>query len=215
MRSFVQTFIAGVAGALTVVVLIGATGSRVNQVVPVNSTGLSFSDAGITFPDGTLQTTAATVAPADSRRGFYLTDSTHDGAQALDACAPGFHMASIYEIFDPSNLRYATDAEATKDGVVDIERNEDSGVGPPSSRVGWVRTGNVSSGTASEGSGNCKAWTSLSEVDRGTAIALEPLWAAPTGTGTPSQIVTPWDSALNNCNSPGRVWCVEDGDSVF
>lgn len=39
-------------------------------------------------------------------RGFYLTTTTHTGDQALAACAAGFHMASLWEILDPSNLRY-------------------------------------------------------------------------------------------------------------
>ena len=35
-------------------------------------------------------------------RKFYLTKTEHNGAQALSACAPGYHMASLWEIHDPT-----------------------------------------------------------------------------------------------------------------
>jgi hypothetical protein len=41
-------------------------------------------------------------------RVYYLTNTTHLPDSALTACAPGFHMASIWEILDPSNLNYDT-----------------------------------------------------------------------------------------------------------
>ena len=45
------------------------------------------------------------TAPA---RGYQVTTGTFDGSQALTACASGYHMASIYEIYDTSRLRYDT-----------------------------------------------------------------------------------------------------------
>src|SRR5262245_7913813 len=39
---------------------------------------------------------------------FYLSTDTFDGAHALAACSQGFHMASLWEIFDPTNLKYDT-----------------------------------------------------------------------------------------------------------
>ena len=44
----------------------------------------------------------------DSRRAFYLSQNGVPADQALAACVPGFHMASLYEILDPSSLRYDT-----------------------------------------------------------------------------------------------------------
>jgi hypothetical protein len=45
--------------------------------------------------------------PSFGRPGnFYLTKTKHNGAQALTACAAGYHMPSIWEIHDPSNLKY-------------------------------------------------------------------------------------------------------------
>jgi hypothetical protein len=61
--------------------------------------------------------------PTFGRPGnFYLTKTTHNGGQALTACAAGYHMASIWEIHDPSSLRYSTVYGFTED---------DSGLGPP------------------------------------------------------------------------------------
>ena len=52
--------------------------------------------------------TSAQIAPPFSQRRFYLTPTEHDGAHALAACSADFHMASLWEIFDPSNLVYDT-----------------------------------------------------------------------------------------------------------
>jgi hypothetical protein len=43
---------------------------------------------------------------AQQQRSFYLTQTLFTGAQALTACAKGYHMASLWEIFDVSNLKY-------------------------------------------------------------------------------------------------------------
>ena len=71
---------------------------------------------------GLGQTAVESPLKRDARRSFYLTKTTHTGAQALAACAEGYHMASLWEILNPSNLRYDTEL-----GVV----VGDSGFGPP------------------------------------------------------------------------------------
>jgi hypothetical protein len=68
-------------------------------------------------------------------RKFYLTQDGYDGSQALSACAQGYHMASLWEILDPSNLSYDTSLGATV---------ADSGSGPPNGS-GWIRTGFIAS----------------------------------------------------------------------
>jgi hypothetical protein len=179
-----QTFLAGVAGALTVTVLMGATA------------GLGLRDDGIVFPDGSVQTTAAA---ADPRRAFYLTNTPSDGSQALGACAPGFHMASLWEIHDVSTLRYATDEE----GGTDVRRTGDSGFGPPAAGdFGWVRTGHIENTAATEGLGNCSAWSTTD--GSGTIAGLGSPW------GNPSAVLAPWDSVVLLCSLPALVWCVED-----
>jgi hypothetical protein len=198
MRSLVQTFIAGVAGALTVVVLIGATDSRFNQIAAA-ATGVALSDTGITFPDGSVQVTAA---PHDPRRAFYQTIAQHSGIAADNpsVCASGFHFASLWEIHDVSNLRYATDTE----GAGNVVRLDDSGQGPPSAWFAWIRTGYQLSTVATGGYGNCRAWASASSAHRGTIVGLKPFWE-----DTPES-VAPWEASDGDCSNPKRVWCVED-----
>ena len=80
-----------------------------------------------------LTTGSVSVADAGTKK-FYLTQSGANGSQALTACDGGYHMASIWEILDPSNLKYDTNRGRTLG---------DSGSGPPSlgAGVGWIRTG--------------------------------------------------------------------------
>ena len=81
-------------GVTTVISL----GGVVNQVSSAaRDSGVILGNDGIRFPDGSLQTTAASP---DSRRAFYLTSSTHQGNAPLNACAPGFHFASMWEIHE-------------------------------------------------------------------------------------------------------------------
>lgn len=179
MKALIQTFLAGVAGALTVAVLMGAAGP------------LGLRDDGIQFPDGTVQTTA------DSRRAFYLTDTTSNGASALSACASGFHMASLWEIYDVSNLRYA-------DEIADAHTSADSGEGPPNVAGGWIRTGWNSSNSSQPGVDNCNAWSTTS--GEGTAVQLEFGW----GFYSVANSIPPWRSDTTECVVPRFVWCVED-----
>jgi hypothetical protein len=139
------------------------------------------------------------VAPPFAPRKFYLTQTTRDGSQALAACAGGYHMASLWEIHDPSNLHYDTTLGFTL---------ADSGSGPPSSPLasGWIRTGSQSSATGVPGVGNCQAWTSNSSADRGTEVFLPDVWNSPGVT-----LVSPWFTPLpSTCDNTRRVWCVQD-----
>ena len=91
------------------------------------------------------------AAPAKSTaptRGYYLTTGTFDGSHALAACSAGYHMASVWEIHEPSNLRYDTNLGFNLD---------DSGLGPPTGPGGWIRTGLVSNVSGVTGVGNCAA----------------------------------------------------------
>ena len=138
----------------------------------------------------------AAAGAADSRRWFYLTpDVVENGANALTACDAGFHMASIYEILDVSNLRYDTYRGHTTD---------DSGQGPPAGFGGWVRTGTSSYTGAVLGRANCNAWTSSSASHSGTWANLADTWVPPTIEPTN------WQGMLLPCDAPSLVWCVED-----
>jgi hypothetical protein len=105
-------------------------------------------------------------------------------------------MASMWEILDPSNLRYDTTLGLTQ---------EDSGSGPPEIQFGWVRTGRYASTLPFEGAGNCGAWTSNNSEDHGTAVMLRGIWQGP-GTSP----IEPWSAAAGSCNTQVMVWCVQD-----
>jgi hypothetical protein len=139
------------------------------------------------------------AAPAEDKKGprrFYLTTTRHFGNQALSACAAGYHTASLWEILDPTGLRYDTELGLTQ---------ADSGSGPPSSFGGWVRTGFNPGASLSPGSANCRAWTSAGSTDLGTVVSLHNLWETDA-----VKIVSPWFATTFACDSEVRVWCVED-----
>jgi hypothetical protein len=75
---------------------------------------------------------------AEARTTYYLTTRTFQGNAALTAGTAGFHMASLWEIRDTSNLQYDTSRGLTQ---------ADSGSGPPTETWGWARTGSGSNAT--------------------------------------------------------------------
>ena len=128
-------------------------------------------------------------------RQYYITPGTFSGAAALGACDSGYHMASLWEILEPSNLRYHTG----KGWMVG-----DSGGGPPAGASGWVRTGAGGSSGGTAGFANCSAWTSSATEHSGTAVWLVAPWTS----GLPDIYV--WEVATPACDFAQRVWCVEN-----
>jgi hypothetical protein len=124
-------------------------------------------------------------------RQFYLTRTEHDGAHALSACATGYHMASLYEILDPSNLRYNKELGQT---------DADSGFGPPHLLFGWIR-GSSSIPPLT----NCSSWTNASGMERGNAVSLHGYFDS-----NPVTQVSPWFAFTFECSSEQRAWCVQD-----
>jgi hypothetical protein len=138
--------------------------------------------------------------PADVRKLYFLTTTEAASSAAPNACGTGFHFASLWEIFDTSNLKYDTTRGAT---------SADSGEGPPSlaagfPNAGWIRTGGAASGTANAGRGNCQAWTSGNAGDDGTIVALPDSWSFS------SDRIEPWATTTSQCNFSHRVWCIQD-----
>jgi hypothetical protein len=62
-----------------------------------------------------LQVVRGAPPPLWPGRSFYLTKVSVQGNAATSACAGGYHMASQFEMVDPSNLKYDlhTDSEAS------------------------------------------------------------------------------------------------------
>ena len=143
---------------------------------------------------GEATSEATSLASSTGMRQFYLTEAEVVGNQPLTACAAGYHFASLWEIADPSNLRYNT--------VLGYTRS-DSGQGPPAGTWGWVRTGYVS-GDADMGQANCNSWTSISGLLRGTYAQLPTLW-----TGGYEDLGV-WTFGTDLCSGDHYAWCIED-----
>ncbi len=159
---------------------------------------LMVTAAGLGATAGPIQS-PTTTSPSwitTTSGSFYLTNTAHDGIGALTACLDGYRMASLWELMDTSNLTYDTGR-----GMV----GADSGSGPPSGVMGWMRTGYwLPDGVDSAGVGNCQAWTSNSPDDHGSLMYLTFGWSEP------ATAAGPWKSVgrVNSCDRTYRVWCV-------
>ncbi len=133
---------------------------------------------------------------------MYLTTLNYYPNTAKTACAPGYHMASLWELYDISNLTYdyANPLAYTK---------ADSGSGPPSGWYGWVRTGYESLGSATAGTGNCLNWTSADPASYGVSVRLSTAWETAPGD------IGPWDATSFTCSLVGPVWCVGEFHQVY
>ena len=140
-----------------------------------------------------LQALRNDIAQLQPRR-YYLTRDSFDGSQAVYACAPGFHMANLMEILDPTTLRYDSTLGHTE---------PDAGSGPPTENGGWIRTGRFAKAAGS--GANCNAWTSASPLECGTQVELTQDWSDPASDGGP------WDADNTaSCSWTLRTWCVQD-----
>lgn len=126
---------------------------------------------------------------------YYLTMSFVNGGSALSACAAGYHMASLWEIFDFAALDYDEPL-----GVGPF----DATTGPPTGFNGWIRTGTFASNSSQPGTGNCSSYTSSNAAHYGTQVVLTPIWD---GAATP---IAPWAPIGAVCSATARVWCVQD-----
>jgi hypothetical protein len=147
----------------------------------------------------------ATCTPYPPMRRYYLTPTEVAGNQALNACDAGFHMASLFEVWALSTLRYDTTRGRTSD---------DSGEGPPAGpqppfvpRHGWIRTGNDAEGVPTAGVGNCFAWATAGSESNGTVAGpLGSDWNNPAAVSD----VSPWSVESRPCHLTASVWCIED-----
>jgi len=131
-------------------------------------------------------------------RKYYLTKQADwkPGGEASTACATGYHMASLMEIFDTSNLSYNTSLGET---------SADSGSGPPAWIWGWIRTGSTSMPDTVEGRANCLGWTNSTAFEQGTVVRASSLsWT------DPATAVSPWHASNPVCSNNLASWCVED-----
>ena len=138
------------------------------------------------------------AASSGTGRRFYVTFSRYNSNQVLTACSSGYHFASLWELYDVSNLVYSydhPDAAGWSSG--------DQGFGPPAQWNGWIRTGYISSIENVPGKANCANWTSTTSGQYGSIIRLQNIWNTPTNMGS-------WLVDVQACNYDLYVWCVED-----
>ncbi len=142
------------------------------------------------------ETQAAPFMPS-----YYITDQSYYPDEALTACAEGYHFASLWEISDPSSLRYNSAIGQT---------TLDSGSGPPTIQgLGWVRTGyNFADVSTTVGHANCNLWASRSSGDNGSVAVLPQIWTAG------AQDLFVWDVDVRSCNFRLGVWCKQDAPTA-
>ncbi len=173
-----------------------------HNVIVLADLGISPGAAvsGGTSGGGNVCDGGACVGEPGRRRRFYLTIGIFNGANADNPnnCAEGYHFASLFEIFDPSNLEYESSLGQTR---------ADSGEGPPSSGPGWARTGVGGAVAGAPGQVNCNVWSSPLSGDFGTLVTLPNDWE---GVLAPAENVLPWVTGDIPCNTSHPIWCVED-----
>ncbi|MDX9956518.1 MAG: hypothetical protein RBT75_20645 [Anaerolineae bacterium] len=144
----------------------------------------------------------AAFIPSGGGRHFYLTESVYSTNQVRTACASGYHTASLWELYDVSNLIYDYNHPAAY-------TKADSGYGPPAYWYGWVRTGYDSSNSSTTGTGNCNNWSSTSNTVYGVSVRLSRTWETAPGD------IGPWDATSFTCDYTGPVWCVGNFFTVY
>jgi hypothetical protein len=156
---------------------------------------LSLLGGSVALASQPASTSKSSLQSSSTLRNYYLTINTFQGADVLTACDSNYHMASLWEILDPSNLSYNTTL-----GFYHTPGDS----APPTNTWGWVRTGNVPSIGTPGGNGNCASWSSSSSDYSGTIISLPNNWT------TPGSTMGVWINGDDACDQAIRVWCVNN-----
>jgi hypothetical protein len=151
------------------------------------------------FPALAISLAALASSPAAAGgKKYFLTIEEVPTTQVRDACGNGYHVASLFEIFHFTSLKYDAKRGFTR---------ETSGTGPPAGVFGWIQTGGDDVGglgPTTAGLVNCNGFGSFQAMEFGTVAALISDWnAEPTA-------VSPWTASSISCSSSRRVWCKQD-----
>jgi len=200
-----------VVALMVLVTLVGMVGfSRAgNELSALQATANTTSKAV-----GTLQATVNDGVPARAKM-YYLTVNGFTGGDAMTACDSGFHMASISEIQDPGNLQYAAKGTPAYDVPYDQVYGPpsydapayDQGLGPPSNRMGWVRTGAYQQTDYED---SCDMRQSSSDQQSSTTMSQYSFFFYTRPVQHMSAPLTWWHLAHQTCASTEPVWCVEN-----
>lgn len=170
----------------------GATSANTGNAIAKRDANGGISVGSIQFADGSVLSSA-------SLRKYFMSNSQNDASHATAQCGPGFHMASMWELVNPSALSYDTTRGYT---------NADSGSGPPVLSA-WIRTGESAGTINIPGAANCNAWTSNSPNDYGTAVNLPFAWTYDPQF-QPHYLTAPWMAAAVTCDQVRPTWCIQD-----
>lgn len=186
---------------IVLVTLVGAVGLSCagNEVSALQSSAKATNEAV-----STLQETINDRVVVKAKM-YYLTENTFDGGDAIMACDLGFHMASMSEIQDPSNLQYANRSTAAYALLVDGQK-----LGAPSNRTGWVRSGVSPPSSAYD----CGDWRGRYDTELGNTLALYDFWYASEHDQPISGLNTWWQAARKPCSQREHVWCVESPEDA-
>ena len=179
---------------------------NIQQTLSAINNAVSALQASANATNGAVSTLHATGNDVDppKHKTYYLTATSFTGGGAITACDSGFHMASLSEIRDPSNLQYA---------IVSIPVHE----APPSTvesshklnHMGWIRTGEA---PLCEYPDNCDFWTSSSDRQSGTTMERHSSRGSVRPEPSVKDPITSWHKTLTSCALPEHVWCMEDPD---
>ena len=144
-----------------------------------------------------------------SAKMYYLTTTGFTGGDAITACDPGFHMAILSEIQDPSTLQYAPRRTPAYDSPYDSPAFDQASDQFPD-HTGWVRTeADALTGLVY----NCDVWRSSSDQQSGTMMMRGSLWGENGRSLYNSDPAAWWQATRTaSCSLPEHVWCVEDPD---
>jgi len=180
-----------------------ATNGAVTQPPATVNAGTEYNWTAYYYPNnGAVTEPPATVnagVPAKPRM-YYLTVTGFTGGDAITACDSGFHLASISEIQNPSDLQYANRSTTAYD---------DEGFVPPSDHMGWVRTDSFPLVGVPD---YCDFRMSSSDQQSGTTMSRRTLWHHPSTELHASAAPSWWYTTQVSISQPESVWCVGDPD---
>jgi hypothetical protein len=138
---------------------------------------------------------------ASAQKLYYVTKNTYPANKALSACAPGFHMASIAELANPSALHYYYNYSQA------YIMSAGQGQGPPTGRDGWIYSSQYvpHSGHPFQ---DCREWTSNSSNDSGNYAWFNVMYPYAT---MPEAVMLLLQTTTAPCDNIIPVWCVQNG----
>jgi len=198
---------------MVLVSLVGMVGfSRAGNEVSALQASANATNEAVGGLDKALVDIPGNVGVAAARaKMYYLTRNIFDGGDAIKACDPRFHMASLFELQGNTELQYATSLSSAY-----VSANDEVSGTHIRPGDGWARPVFSAALPADRipDLGDCEHWTTRSLEVSGTTVQ------SPVPSYDPN---TYYDDPITNtvrgrwlaysetsCMANLRVWCVED-----